>query len=1138
MATTLNQVFTLEANPPAITVGGQARTTGPYGVGYTSPLVSRPQAAHENVASDAWTWVSNMLLEPTSISTTIEQILMTSNSFLIQTILPLRVTDKIAFKASKFVFKPYLPSKLPYFSVARFVKAETESREAALVRIGLGFTLEHNFMKSTLGQTFYLEHMKQISQAFIEQLNFDAVMALLDADMWALDSKSRIRDASGKVFVEQAADIMEREVQLWNYMQKTANAWECLNLWVDTQVARFTPERLNTWIIDQRIDGFRKHVPHDQTDFYIFGPGNRNGLNDGVQFFVRDNLGNTIYCTRGYKIDERPEFNPLESIQQTGEYYVNCDLPTTDYTIYTNGVRSMMIYNEDLDRMSILTLQDMINNCWRFNEQGELFQANELPKNRSDKYGDLEHDFLYHSVNGKIVPKTVFGQLDVDHFNLTNKLNLGESVCAALKMNLSPEAIGTMLGDLQRCVEVISQIRSSDANQTQRWVQALNAGVSGPQSFDLDGGRAADVAQNGWPLPPTHASYKGFKEIERVANSSAKDLLNTAFSSYYIELIRKNMPLFDTYVRKLDAMFPGCTLFSPLNVISDAANPSMYDAAFENLLTRNTLFVPLVLGGAGAARPGPDSANLVRLNEVGRVVDNIAQKFDIDDDVLRDLNAALAYPAEPDVTFFANMLFLTAVALEYDGNPTVLPGIIRTVVDAGILVPGTRLTKDRFVRLLGFLQPIAGLSQFVEEVRSIVFSSARTVVVSPLLLTAFGGATARDEDAEDKLAEYNDKYTGASVDIMSLPMIRKIGNGVAVAPGRPSRTTASTSLVARAIARRNAKSVGFNGGIARQPPIPTNTSRVPTPANVAPTINDVAATITPQMREHFNEACVRFANEPQYLFPVLAFLFTKINKRSVTASYSYNYMHYCNYVVLRAHQLYSTVGGLKTIAGEGTGNTFIAQMTANVANDNQTDEMMVHIAGFHGAMVTNNKRVFHAPNILVTKYHQGNGVGFIDPYNYSPQQGIFGASKDSSIIVIAVPLNERFGKCFSLSGALSMTNAQGQTVPIRTQDDKPFTYSSAGYYNRVYGFDGWNWNALVRGLTPREKFVPNHVVYASATLYQNQMTHKYDIATSNTGHWDTRLVGAAKGAQRVGKQALDEHCILSYANPASLTCIY
>ena len=1158
MSSTLAQVRLFDANPPVITTGGQSRLSNPYGVGYSSPLVPREPASYENLQSDAFTApMSAALLEPASIQVTIEETLLTNNNFLIQTILPLQVTDNINPRWTKFVFKPYLPNKMPYYSVARFVKGETQSREAALVRVGLGFTLEQNFMATPLGQIFYLQHMKQISQAFLEQLQADAIIALLEADMWAADAASRRRDINGKAFVDQAKVIMEREVNLWNYMQKTENAWAQLNYWVDSHVALFTNEKLNTWIIDHRIDGFRKHVPRDQTDFYLFGPGNQNNLRTGVQYFTRDELGNTIYSTRGYRLDDRPEFNPLEGLQQTGEFYLGVDLPTLDYNTYTTRDRSISIYNEDLDAMAMLSLNDMIDNCQRFDAKGNLLSTNQLPKNIAGNVDDLDKDFLYHKINDIVVPKRYFGQLDRQHFTMRDKLNLGQSVCAALKMNMKSSQIGTMLKELASCVLAIAQTPVSSTDFSTWMQQGLLSTTnttssstsapppvptrSYPEFFRVTNNTIA-LGALGWRLPVTHATYRGFKEIERQVNTpSLQGDLRQVFSSKYLDIIQKYMPVFDTYIQTLDGMFPGCAFIDPQGSTT-IAGANMYDVAFENIFLRETPFIPVALS-APAPLPDVPPANAKLLRDRIGLFNNIISATGIVLPPAFSTNDTLDHLVR---YFFMYAVFVATERDKATGGTTYIDGV-RVALNDFMQTALTDFTVAE-VRSFVYLFTAPELSELRADILDFLAqSSAKQLVVSASIANdlppaAQSGLPSDWRDIVNSISGYADRYNGNSTNINFLPLIANLmKNGGRSTSSTPVPTPTTTTYSATSMRRTGRSgSVGFTAtASSSRAPVPTATASASysyTPIDAQ--ITEIKSTLTPAFREHYTEACQRFSNDPQYLVPVLMFLFTMITKFSVSASANYGFWHPFDYIIARPHMLYSTVSAIKTIPGSGTGNTYIGQMTANVANDNQTDETNVHIAGWTGAVVTGTNRTFTANNILVTKYHKGNGMGMITPNEYNPSQGVFGGPNDASLIVICQPRNEKYGKCFSLSGELSMTSPLGQTVAIRTSDAKSYTYSSAPFYNRVYGFNHWNWKGAVRGIQGKEKFVPNNIVYASLTLYWDQSTKKYSISTVNTGHWDTRLTGPAKGAQRVGIHALDDCNILSTTTQANLSCVY
>lgn len=694
-------------NPPTVATQSSSLNGNPYFQYFGTPQTYQPLTSYEAVDQTLRTFPEALKGQSTFLERTFTLLALTQNAFLTSVILPIKYTNDTHFTWSQWIFHPYLPERVPHLGVVRFVKSQTQTKTKALTRFGIGMTLEHGFMETELGRQHYVMEIRQITQAINEGLQAEALYALMNSQSWELNRLRQLQGSAGNVLHTPHVDaIIQRELDTWAYMQQNRHAWFGMNDHVARAIETYSQGGFNAWIIDIRVDSFRKRVAEDQTTFAIHGPGFLESLQQGAQHYQVDPNGKVIYATRSFLTGERP-INPLESSAQIGEYVRCADLPDMNFDEYDSSYRTQKIYDEDYDVFKDITLRQKLQHCHRFNDSGTLKTYKDLRiKVNLDDDEDKKIDFLHYVTPKKEVrPLSLFGQLRQEHFDTNDYRDLARTVFSSLSKT-SPynlPAYEEAFATLRRYIEDMNQAPYD--NKYEAWVAALalwnqntsagntgaNAqtpGVDGVNDIRANGFRSLDMFPSGGPtvalgqwraVPPTHSTYGGFKTIQdmfRKNNGAYAAVFNMTVAGE----ISKAIDVFDQFVAKVAAYFPKSLAADPAWVTANIHSPTAADAIFENLLCRQypsrSLFIRPINSAA------TDAFNAVRTTLAGTPTDAFEQEVarlwssSIANDIISiDLRNAAGVTQERsfDQVFPSIALSLSALFKNVTGDLEVLP---------------------------------------------------------------------------------------------------------------------------------------------------------------------------------------------------------------------------------------------------------------------------------------------------------------------------------------------------------------------------------------------------------------------------------------------------------------------------------
>ena len=339
---------------------------------------------------------------------TVEDLMFTSNqTYLTQRILPLFATDQVNMQWEHFEANAHLMDLTPYQTTSHAVTQKRQIRRAQLVRHGIMAEFENDFLRTAMGRTRFLAALGQISRSVIETMNAEIVRALVTSHRY---QQQFVREA-GMPQDQQLKYFLEQDRERFAIAQKTKNGLEKLNLLINKEMSSYRGEA-DCFLIPEEISIFTQIVRPEKTDYYLAGqlgpdrvnnaPGSRGTLASGNTQGALERIEPRhmiqdvpVYIVKNLQVENvsEAESQMLTRVRQIGEYTTMID-DCPDYSQYRTDHRSILMYNQDIDDMTKITLENAIENCGLWDENGEVRPLQPKPKATSLQRQDEDQDFM------------------------------------------------------------------------------------------------------------------------------------------------------------------------------------------------------------------------------------------------------------------------------------------------------------------------------------------------------------------------------------------------------------------------------------------------------------------------------------------------------------------------------------------------------------------------------------------------------------------------------------------------------------------------------------------------------------------------------------------------------------------------
>lgn len=632
------------ANPPAVTTAPRDLSrTAAWANTFGQPqgdAVTR-RTPDEGVNRGVWIFPEAKRGQSRELSATMLLVMRSLNDAILNTWLPMSTPTDGALQShwSRWEFPTQMPDVVPHRGVVRLLKSNRIQGTTSMVRRGIGMFMEHDFMRTPLGKKHYLMHLKQINQSVAEGLQFQGIYAMLNADNWG---RKYLMDNGDLAVNTRMERIMEREFDRWAILQQNPNAWAFLDNIITKENDMYNPgTKLTHYLLDSAVSMYVTTIPTEQWQYYMRGPAGPEMIRQGVEGFAVDSRGNRITETRAFLADEEGAITPLAQKTQIGEVFIAYDLYMDEgsYEGYTSGDRDVEYYDETFDNMARLKVREMLDNCHRFDENGELYDFGDRRAIRfnlsrfSEQQKDL--DFLhYKNARGERVKVRYFGQIDPYHMTEEDYRDAGRSAINALASNPTSAIDQSEMGKAFRDLRSLFQTAATYNNVTelQRWIAAINAGGVGSESIrhPLLGeimvaatnqygsiniparGIAANLTSMGYPV--THMTWGGLQTVATSPNAVGW------FGQKAVDVAQKAVEMMNRLVPRLQMFYPGSIFLDPTYAPAAIKNASAADAFFNSVLMAGIVttssLAPFNRAGLAGGNAGEGSTVIKQLEDL------------------------------------------------------------------------------------------------------------------------------------------------------------------------------------------------------------------------------------------------------------------------------------------------------------------------------------------------------------------------------------------------------------------------------------------------------------------------------------------------------------------------------------------
>lgn len=345
--------------------------------------------------------------------------------------LPIREADTLSITWNKWTFDQHRTTRVPEEAPSRLITNRRSQTSRSMERQGIMFQLEHGFMKTQQGVDNYIYNLRQMAYAVSETNKQDVIMAYLNAKDVYMVWEKRHGHYNNRT-IKQRLD-MERDN--WACVQKDEMGLSKLDAKSDEEMMK-VHGRADTWLLPPKMQLFAKFQPHE-TDYYLSG---KTWSYDSKDTFGL--IGNKrAYLMRQYDID----VSGLQDIsireRQIGQYYTMVDrysISRKDGDEYTNEERSIIVYDEDMDRWHKLTLDLAIENANIWDADGKVEPIDGLSENATNvpHEQDKEYDFLSMPLNaGKRAPVAFVGQLSEEALKTSSLIGIARTAIKSFGMS-------------------------------------------------------------------------------------------------------------------------------------------------------------------------------------------------------------------------------------------------------------------------------------------------------------------------------------------------------------------------------------------------------------------------------------------------------------------------------------------------------------------------------------------------------------------------------------------------------------------------------------------------------------------------------------------------------------------------------
>ena len=340
-------------------------------------------------------------------------------------VMPFRQTDQIHVSWNVFRFNKTMADLQPHQGIPRYITAESEEHSDSLVRRGLAFIVEHGFWSTSRGKQHYLLNLENITESVHMTVYYGVLHALLSGKgHWKEWQRQYGRRTS------RVDDLLRMERNRWAIAQKSERGMYLLDAELKDMM-KYKNVSPDTWILPSKMSIYLTMVPSNEVSYEKSGRSSAVQNNNDIAAQPKSLItfrGSAVCETMPFDTDFSGE--PTELLRREkmcGSYYTM--LPHNEASLYAgfgdasqyrSDHRSIYIYNCDVDRFEKISLEQALDSCMRFDDNGNLsydhvniFTENGVPSARDVSMKD--DPLYYEDTNKKPGVCRTLGDISRDH---------------------------------------------------------------------------------------------------------------------------------------------------------------------------------------------------------------------------------------------------------------------------------------------------------------------------------------------------------------------------------------------------------------------------------------------------------------------------------------------------------------------------------------------------------------------------------------------------------------------------------------------------------------------------------------------------------------------------------------------------
>jgi len=283
--------------------------------------------------------------------------------------LPWGQTDKIEVRWNEWHFNKGLAGRVPHEGISRLVTSSKLSRNARVIRRGLGFVMEADFLRTAEGQQHYQRNIIGIANIVQLTQNYDTLFAIVTAHTAGMLWEQKF--GTSRVALQQLVD----EENL-NYAAMADPDPDQARLYFIVNRHREAmkleqAEAPDLLILGPGMAAYLPMAPPVRTEYFVAGAQGQLEKREGPQALASVYGMRTVETDPFSVEDDGPAVNLLARPSQIGEFYsmrLSPSIRAGSGINFMRKARDIKIHDENDDRMADVLFKDAFRRTFIFKD--------------------------------------------------------------------------------------------------------------------------------------------------------------------------------------------------------------------------------------------------------------------------------------------------------------------------------------------------------------------------------------------------------------------------------------------------------------------------------------------------------------------------------------------------------------------------------------------------------------------------------------------------------------------------------------------------------------------------------------------------------------------------------------------------